>query len=168
MQELVPTGKLRVGVAYAPSPTPVFVAKDVNGNVRGVPLDIGTALAKALGVPVELIVAATTGELTDACSAGAIDVGFMPADDERRLCLALRERISYHPEVCDHGLCRLITVAWILAQQALNDLIQHARHRQTQAAQLGRLHRHVLAQHLADALALKRRSASEAFISAVL
>jgi len=84
MQELVPTGKLRVGVAYAPSPTPVFVAKDVNGTVRGVPLDIGTALAKALGVPVELIVAATTGELTDACSAGAIDVGFMPADDERR------------------------------------------------------------------------------------
>ena len=91
MQELVPTGKLRVGVAYAPSPTPVFVAKDVNGNVRGVPLDIGTALAKALGVPVELIVAATTGELTDACSAGAIDVGFMPADDERR------QRVDFSP-----------------------------------------------------------------------
>ena len=91
MQELVPTGKLRVGVAYAPSPTPVFVAKDVNGTVRGVPLDIGTALAKALGVPVELIVAATTGELTDACSAGAIDVGFMPADDERR------QRVDFSP-----------------------------------------------------------------------
>src|SRR5712671_8188059 len=91
MQELVPTGKLRVGVAYAPSPTPVFVAKDVNGNVRGVPLDIGTALAKALGVPVELIVAATTGELTDAVSAGKIDIGFMPADDERRL------RVDFSP-----------------------------------------------------------------------
>jgi len=37
-----------------------------------------------LGVPVEIVVVATTGELTDACSSGAIDIGFMPADDERR------------------------------------------------------------------------------------
>jgi polar amino acid transport system substrate-binding protein len=37
MKELVPTGKLRVGVAYAPSPTPIFVAKDAAGDVRGVP-----------------------------------------------------------------------------------------------------------------------------------
>jgi polar amino acid transport system substrate-binding protein len=84
MKQLVPTGKLRVGVAYAPAPTPIFVAKDAAGNVHGVPLDLGNALAKTLGVPVEISVAATTGELTDACSSGAIDIGFMPADDERR------------------------------------------------------------------------------------
>jgi polar amino acid transport system substrate-binding protein len=46
--------------------------------------DPGSALAKTLGVPVEIVVVATTGELTDACSSGAIDIGFMPADDERR------------------------------------------------------------------------------------
>src|SRR5258708_71234 len=91
MNELVPTGKLRVGVAYAPAPTPVFVARDSDGNVRGVPRDIGAALANALGVPIELVVAATTGELTDACSSGAIDVGFMPADDERR------QRVDFSP-----------------------------------------------------------------------
>jgi polar amino acid transport system substrate-binding protein len=84
MKQLVPTGKLRVGVAYAPAPTPIFVAKDAAGNVDGVPLDLGNALAKTLGVPVEIVVVATTGELTDACSSGAIDIGFMPADDERR------------------------------------------------------------------------------------
>jgi polar amino acid transport system substrate-binding protein len=84
MKQLVPTGKLRVGVAYAPAPTPIFVAKDAVGVVHGVPLDLGIALAKTLGVPVEIIVVATTGELTDACSSGAIDIGFMPADDERR------------------------------------------------------------------------------------
>src|SRR6202042_3822403 len=84
MKQLVPTGKLRVGVAYAPAPTPIFVAKDAAGNVHGIPLDLGNALAKTLGVPVEIVVAATTGELTDACSSGAIDIGFMPADDERR------------------------------------------------------------------------------------
>jgi hypothetical protein len=55
MKELVPTGKLRVGVAYAPSPTPIFVAKDAAGNVRGVPRDLGNALAKTLGVPVESV-----------------------------------------------------------------------------------------------------------------
>jgi polar amino acid transport system substrate-binding protein len=84
MKELVPTGRLRVGVAYAPAPTPIFVAKDAAGEVHGVARDLGAALAKALGVPLELVVKATTGELTDAASSGAIDVGFMPADDERR------------------------------------------------------------------------------------
>jgi polar amino acid transport system substrate-binding protein len=84
MKQLVPTGKLRVGVAYAPAPTPIFVAKDAAGDVHGVPRDLGNALAKSLGVPVELVIVATTGELTDACTSGAIDIGFMPADAERR------------------------------------------------------------------------------------
>src|SRR3984957_15257820 len=84
MKQLVPTGKLRVGVAYAPASTPIFVAKDAVGDVHGVPLDLGIALAKALGVPVEIVVVTTTGELTNACSSDAIDIGFMPADDERR------------------------------------------------------------------------------------
>ena len=91
MKQLVPTGRLRVGVAYAPAPTPIFVAKDAAGEVHGVPRDLGTALAKALGVPIEIVVAATTGELTDACSSGAIDIGFMPADDERR------SRVDFSP-----------------------------------------------------------------------
>jgi polar amino acid transport system substrate-binding protein len=84
MKELAPTGKLRVGVAYAPAPTPVFVARDAAGGVHGVPRDLGAALAKALGVEADLIVKATTAELTDSLAAGAIDIGFMPADDARR------------------------------------------------------------------------------------
>lgn len=84
MKQLVPTGKLRVGIAYAPAPTPIFATKDASGDVRGVPSDLGNALAKSLGVPVELVVKATTGELTDACTSGDIDIGFMPADAERR------------------------------------------------------------------------------------
>jgi polar amino acid transport system substrate-binding protein len=91
MKQLVPTGKLRAGVAYAPAPTPIFVAKDAVGDVHGVPLDLSIALAKTLGVPAEIVVVATTGELTDACSSGAIDVGFMPADDERR------RRVDFSP-----------------------------------------------------------------------
>lgn len=90
-QELTPTGTLRVGLAYAPKPTPIFVTQDPDGAVRGVALDLGKALAQHLGVPLELMVAATTAELTEACVAGAIDVGFMPADDERR------KRLDFSP-----------------------------------------------------------------------
>lgn len=87
LRQLAATGRLRVGVAYAPLPTPVFVARNAAGDVHGVPRDIGAALAVALGVPCELIVAATTAALTEACVSGAIDIGFMPVDDERRKLL---------------------------------------------------------------------------------
>ncbi len=91
LKQLAPTGKLRVGVAYAPSATPVFVARDEAGGVRGVPRDLGDALAKMLGLPVELTVTATTNELTDAVVNGTIDIGFMPADDTRRA------RVNFSP-----------------------------------------------------------------------
>jgi polar amino acid transport system substrate-binding protein len=91
MKQLAPTGKLRVGVAYAPAPSPIFVAKDTGGDVHGVPRDLGSALAKALGVEVDLVVKATTGELTDALASGVIDIGFMPADDARR------QRVDFSP-----------------------------------------------------------------------
>ena len=86
LKELVPTGKLRVGLAYAPAPTPIFVARQ-GGDVSGPAFDIGNALAKKLGVPVELFVAATTNELTEAGASGKIDIGFMPADDARKQLL---------------------------------------------------------------------------------
>src|SRR5262249_23294202 len=91
IDQLAPTGKLRVGVAYAPAPTPIFVIKDAGGDVHGVPRDLGIALAKALGVEAVLAVKATTGELTDALTAGAIDIAFMPADDARR------QRVDFSP-----------------------------------------------------------------------
>lgn len=87
-EQLTPTGTLRIGVAYAPKATPIFVARSDDGGYRGVPVDLGRALAQELGVPLEIIAAATTGELTGLCLSGAIDVGFMPADDERRKRLA--------------------------------------------------------------------------------
>jgi polar amino acid transport system substrate-binding protein len=84
IKQLVPTGKLRVGVAYAPALTPTFVVKEAGGEVRGVPRDLGEELAKALGVPIEFFVAATTAEVADACDAGTVDIGFMPVNDGRR------------------------------------------------------------------------------------
>ncbi len=87
LKQLAPTGTLRVGVAYAPSATPLFVVKDANGDVRGVPRTIGMALAKSLGANIDIVAKATTGELADALRSGAIDIAFMPVDDERRKIL---------------------------------------------------------------------------------
>jgi polar amino acid transport system substrate-binding protein len=91
MKELISTGKLRVGVAFAPSPSPLFVVKAKDGTVHGVTVDLGNELAKQLDVEAEFVVAPNTGELVDALEAGRIDVSFMPVDDERK------KRIDFGP-----------------------------------------------------------------------
>ena len=84
MKELASTGRLRVGVVAAPSTSAFFVTKDAAGQPRGVTADLGAALANKLGVPIEFFVAPNSGEVTDALATGAIDVSFMPVDDERK------------------------------------------------------------------------------------
>jgi polar amino acid transport system substrate-binding protein len=90
-QEIVPTGKLRVGVASAPAKSALFVVKDAEGKPRGVTVDLGQQLASKLGVPVEFFVASNSGELVDALSANTIDVTFVPIDEERR------KRVDFGP-----------------------------------------------------------------------
>jgi polar amino acid transport system substrate-binding protein len=91
MKELAPTGSLRVGVALAPSPSPLFVVKDADGRPRGVTVDLGRELAQALGVEPEFTVAPNTGELVDQLEGGQLDVSFMPVDEERK------RRVAFGP-----------------------------------------------------------------------
>ena len=91
MNELIPNGRLRVGVAFAPSPSPLFVVKDTDGTPRGVTVDLAEELASELAVPVEFLVAPNTGELVDALEEGRIDLSFMPVDEERK------QRIAFGP-----------------------------------------------------------------------
>ena len=91
MKQLMPTGVLRAGVAFAPALSALFVVKGADGAPRGVTVDLATDLARRLSVPVQFMVAANTGLLTDAVESGAIDVAFMPMDDERR------KRIDFGP-----------------------------------------------------------------------
>ena len=84
MKEIAPTGKLRVGVVYAPVATAFFVTKDAHGKPHGVTVDLANELAAKLGVPIAFTVAPNSGEVTEATSSGALDVSFMPVDDERR------------------------------------------------------------------------------------
>jgi polar amino acid transport system substrate-binding protein len=83
-RELAPTGKLRVGVAVSPSPSAIFALKDASGTLRGVTIDLGNALAGALGVPAEFVLYASSGAITAAAGKSEWDVSFMPVDDERR------------------------------------------------------------------------------------
>ena len=94
MKELIPTGKLRFGVAFAPKMSALFVIKQAEGTPRGITADLGRALAKKLGAPVEFLVAPNTGVLTDALANAEIDVAFMPVDDERK------QRLDFGPAYC--------------------------------------------------------------------
>jgi polar amino acid transport system substrate-binding protein len=91
LKELAATGKLRVGVVFAPTASTFFVIKDADGRPHGVTVDIGDELGLALGVPVEFLVAPNSGEVTDALEQALIDVAFMPVDEERR------KRVDFGP-----------------------------------------------------------------------
>ena len=85
MKEIVPTGKLRVAIAVAPSPSALYAVKDnATGKFRGVTVDLGTALARKLGVPVEFVPHLASGEIQNSAASGRWDVTFMPVDDERK------------------------------------------------------------------------------------
>jgi polar amino acid transport system substrate-binding protein len=83
MQELAPTGKLRVAVAVAPAPSAQFAIKDGEGY-KGVAVTLGTALAKKLGVPVEIIAHQASGEIQNSAADNKWDVAFLPVDEERK------------------------------------------------------------------------------------
>ena len=91
MKELNPTGKLRVGLVFAPSGGAFFVIKEADGKPRGVTADLAAALGQKLNVPVEYVLFPNSGLATDATESGAVDVSFMPVDEERK------NRIAFGP-----------------------------------------------------------------------
>jgi polar amino acid transport system substrate-binding protein len=82
--ELAPGGKLRVGVATGIAASPFWATKDAAGKPKGVTVDLGAALAQKLGVPVEYVVYANSGEVTNGGPKAEWDVAFMPVDAERQ------------------------------------------------------------------------------------
>ena len=82
---LAPKGILRVGVVEGPIAGVFFVAREAgSGRLRGVTIDLGTALGSWVGVPVEHHAFPNSGECTDATANGAVDVSFMPVDEDRK------------------------------------------------------------------------------------
>jgi len=83
LQQLAPTGKLRIAIAVAPSPSAQFAIKD-GDNYRGVAVTLGNALANKLGVPGELVVHNGSGEIQNSAADNKWDVAFLPVDQERK------------------------------------------------------------------------------------
>jgi polar amino acid transport system substrate-binding protein len=86
IKELTPTGKLRVAIAYGPTPSALYTVKDAaaGSGYRGVTIDLSEALAKKLGVARELVPYLASGEIQAAAATGVWDVSFMPVDEERK------------------------------------------------------------------------------------
>lgn len=83
INELAPTGKLRLAIAVAPSPSAQFAIKD-GDSYKGVAVTLGTALAQKAGVPLEIIAHQSSGEVQNSADANRWDVAFLPVDDERK------------------------------------------------------------------------------------
>ena len=105
MKELTPTGKLRVALVFAPSKSVFFVVKDADGKPQGVTADIGETLARKLNVPVEFVLYPNSGQATDAVESGAVDVSFMPVDEERKA------RIAFGPDYVRGESTYMVTAA---------------------------------------------------------
>jgi len=85
-EELIPKGTLRVGVNLGNF---LLVSKDAaSGELRGVVPDLARELARRLGVPFELIAYPGAGQVADAASTGAWDVGFIGAEPQRAETIA--------------------------------------------------------------------------------
>jgi polar amino acid transport system substrate-binding protein len=85
IKELAPTGKLRVAVAVGPAASALWTVRDpATGKPRGVPVDLGAALARKLDVPLELVEYTASGEIIKAANDGQWDVTFVPVDEERK------------------------------------------------------------------------------------
>jgi len=105
MNELAPTGTLRVGVVFAPFMSTFFVLKEADGAPRGVTVDLGAALAKKLNLPLEYVLYPNSGQATDAVESSAVDVSFMPVDEERR------KRIAFGPDYVRAESTYMVTAA---------------------------------------------------------
>jgi len=73
--EIAPTGKLRVAIAISPAGGAFWCRKTESGAYAGVPVDLGKDIAAELGVSVEYVVYQNSGQITDAASKGAWDLG---------------------------------------------------------------------------------------------
>ncbi len=83
MQQLVPTGKLRIAIAVSPSPSAQFAVKD-GDTFKGVAVQLGQALAKKLGVEGVLVPHQASGEIQNSAADNKWDVAFLPVDEERK------------------------------------------------------------------------------------
>ena len=80
MNELAPTGKLRVGVNLGNF---LLVQRSADGSIRGIVPDLAQELARRLGVAAELRQYEKVGDVADSANKGEWDVAFIGAEPQR-------------------------------------------------------------------------------------
>ena len=83
LKDLAPTGRLRCGVVLAPAASAFFAVTDDKGAPRGVTVDLFSAFADRLNVPLAMQLYSNSGQATDAVASGACDLAVMPRDATR-------------------------------------------------------------------------------------
>lgn len=79
--ELAPTGTLRVGLNMSNF---LLTRQDAaTGQIGGIAFDLGTELARRLGVPAKFVPFPNPGALAEAAKSGVWDVGFLGAEPQR-------------------------------------------------------------------------------------
>src|SRR5262245_15735459 len=80
VEDLVRSGKIRVGVGLAPA---IATKNSATGELKGVAMDLAHALAARLGVKVEPVVYPSPPKTLEGLNAGAWDVAFLGVDPTR-------------------------------------------------------------------------------------
>lgn len=81
MNELAPSGKLRIGLNY--SNFLLILGDDAKGDPRGIAPDLGRELARRAGLPFEFVKFDAAGKLFDAVKSGQVDLGFLGNEPQR-------------------------------------------------------------------------------------
>ncbi len=106
--ELAPTGVLRAGINL--SNFLLVSRREADGTPVGVAPDVARALAEQLGVPVRYVPFASPGELADAATADAWDVGLIGAEPQRAQTIAFSAAYVEIPATYLVGPASTITV----------------------------------------------------------
>lgn len=92
LAELAPQGKLRAGMNLSNN---LFTGKDpASGELRGVSVDLMRELASRLGVPLELVVHATPGDVADASQKNTWDVAILAIEPARAKTITFSPAIT--------------------------------------------------------------------------
>ena len=80
VKAFAPTGKLRASINLG---NPILAKRAAGGEAFGVSVDLARALAKELGVELEMLVFDAAAKSVDAVKAGQADIGFFAVDPRR-------------------------------------------------------------------------------------
>jgi polar amino acid transport system substrate-binding protein len=89
--ELAPTGKLRAGMNLSNT---LFTLKGADGKLYGVAVDVMNELGARLGVPVEMVVYPTPGQVADAVNRNTWDVAILAIEATRAQTISFSPPIS--------------------------------------------------------------------------